>query len=95
LAKFYGPGGFQHRRQTDEGGIPICRVAGATLKSASFGGSSDTSRLNRANRWLRMMTLIEIRPHRCGWNVFEAPGVEPVFPKKRQAIDYAEQRARA
>jgi hypothetical protein len=42
-----------------------------------------------------MMTLIEIRPHRCGWNVFEAPGVEPVFPKKRQAIDYAEQRARA
>jgi hypothetical protein len=28
------------------------------------------------------MTLIEIRPHRWGWSVFEAPGVEPVFPEK-------------
>jgi hypothetical protein len=28
------------------------------------------------------MTLIEIKPHRLGWKVFEAPGVEPVFPKK-------------
>ncbi len=35
------------------------------------------------------MTLIEIRPHPSGWNVFEAPGVEPVFPQKRQAIDYS------
>jgi hypothetical protein len=25
--------------------------------------------------------------------VFEAPGVEPVFPEKRQAINYAENRA--
>jgi hypothetical protein len=40
------------------------------------------------------MTVIEIRPHRWGWKVFEAPGVEPVFPEKRQAIDYAETRAR-
>jgi len=39
------------------------------------------------------MTVIEIKPHRCGWRVFEAPGVEPVFPDKRQAIDYAETRA--
>jgi hypothetical protein len=39
------------------------------------------------------MTLIEIRPHRWGWKVFESPGVEPVFPQKRQAIDYAETRA--
>ena len=39
------------------------------------------------------MTLIEIRPHRRGWKVFEAPGVEPVFPEKRQAINYAENRA--
>jgi len=39
------------------------------------------------------MTLIEIRPHRWGWKVFEAPGVEPVFPEKRQAIDYAQCRA--
>jgi hypothetical protein len=39
------------------------------------------------------MTLIEIRPHRWGWKVFEAPGVEPVFPEKRQAINYAKNRA--
>jgi hypothetical protein len=39
------------------------------------------------------MTLIEIRPHRWGWKVFEVPGVEPVFPEKRQAINYAENRA--
>jgi hypothetical protein len=37
--------------------------------------------------------IIEIRPHHWGWKVFEAPGVEPVFPDKRQAIDYAETRA--
>jgi len=36
------------------------------------------------------MTVIEIRPHRWGWKVFEAPGVEPVFPQKDQAIAYAE-----
>jgi hypothetical protein len=38
------------------------------------------------------MTLIEIRPT-VGVEVFEAPGVEPVFPEKDQAIDYAETRA--
>jgi hypothetical protein len=32
-----------------------------------------------------MMTVFEIRPHRWGWKVFEAPGVEPVFPEKRQS----------
>jgi hypothetical protein len=32
------------------------------------------------------MTLIEIKPHDWGWKVFEAPGVEPVFPEKDQAI---------
>jgi hypothetical protein len=39
------------------------------------------------------MTVIEIRPHRWGWEVFEAPGVEPVFPEKNQVINYAENRA--
>jgi hypothetical protein len=39
------------------------------------------------------MTLTEIKPHRWGWKVFEAPSVEPVFPEKRQAIDYAQCRA--
>ena len=39
------------------------------------------------------MTVIEIRPHRWGWKAFEAQGVEPVFPEKDQAIDYAQNRA--
>ncbi len=39
------------------------------------------------------MTLIEIKPHRWGWKVLEAPGVEPVFPEKDHAIDYAQSRA--
>jgi hypothetical protein len=30
---------------------------------------------------------------RNGWKVFEAPRVEPVFPEKRQAISYAQERA--
>ena len=38
-------------------------------------------------------TIIEIKPHRWGWKVFEAPSVEPVFPEKRQAINYAQNRA--
>jgi hypothetical protein len=42
---------------------------------------------------IHSMTVIEIRPHRWGWKAFEAPGVEPVFPKKDQAIDYAQNRA--
>jgi hypothetical protein len=39
------------------------------------------------------MTVVEIRPHRWGWKAFEAPGVEPVFPRKDQAINYAQNRA--
>ena len=39
------------------------------------------------------MTIIEIRPYRNGWSVFEAPGVEPVFLEKEDAIDYAKGRA--
>jgi hypothetical protein len=39
------------------------------------------------------MTVIEIKPRRWGWRVFEVPGVEPVFLEKRQAIDYAQTRA--
>jgi len=34
------------------------------------------------------MTLIEVRPHRWGWKVFESPGVEPLFSAKDHAIDY-------
>jgi len=39
------------------------------------------------------MTIIEIRPFRNGWKCFEAPGVEPVFLDREQAIDYAIGRA--
>ncbi len=39
------------------------------------------------------MTIIEIRPFRNGWQVYEAPGVQPVFLSREQAIDYATYRA--
>ena len=39
------------------------------------------------------MTMIEIKPHRWGWKVFEAPRIEPVFPEKHEAVNYAENRA--
>jgi hypothetical protein len=41
----------------------------------------------------RAMTVIEIKPHRWSWKVFEAPGVGPVFPEKDPAINYAQSRA--
>ena len=31
----------------------------------------------------------EIQPAR-GWKVFEAPGVQPLFPEKDQAIDWGD-----
>jgi hypothetical protein len=39
------------------------------------------------------MTVIEIKPHRWSWKCFEAPGVEPVFPTKDDAISYAQTRS--
>jgi hypothetical protein len=39
------------------------------------------------------MTVIEVKPRKWGWCVFESPGVEPVFLEKEQAIGYAETRA--
>jgi hypothetical protein len=39
------------------------------------------------------VTIIEIRPFRNGWQVYEAAGVQPVFLKQEQAIDYATRRA--
>ena len=41
------------------------------------------------------MKIIEVKPFRSGWKVFEAPGVEPVFvgsDSRRQAIAYAKTR---
>lgn len=37
--------------------------------------------------------LIEIRWYRNGWEVFEGPGVQPVFLTKEQAVSYAQNRA--
>ena len=38
------------------------------------------------------MTIIEIRPFRNGWQVFESAGVQPVFLSQEQTIDYAKAR---
>jgi hypothetical protein len=35
------------------------------------------------------MTVIEIRPCRNGWQVYESPGVQPMFLAQEQAFDYA------
>ena len=40
-------------------------------------------------------TIIDIKPKRGGWAVFEGPGVEPTYPKQEDAIGYAEFRARS
>jgi hypothetical protein len=45
-----------------------------------------------------LSTTIDIKPHRGGWQVFEAPGVEPCFvgPKaKENAIGYARERMKS
>ncbi len=42
-------------------------------------------------------TIIAIRPHRGGWQCFEAPGVQPYWrgdTSKQDAIGYAKARAR-
>ena len=36
--------------------------------------------------------IIEIRPFRNGWQVYESAGVQPVFLSQEQAIDYAKAR---
>ena len=38
------------------------------------------------------MTVIEVKPRKWGWCVFESTGVEPVFLENDQAIGYAETR---
>ena len=39
-------------------------------------------------------TVIDIRPHKGGWEVFEAPGVRPYFGDRKHAVDYAMERAK-
>jgi len=41
----------------------------------------------------KSMTIIEVRPFRNGWQVYEAPGIQPVFLSQEQAVDYATCRA--
>jgi hypothetical protein len=50
--------------------------------------------ISHGSSFSNVMTVIEVSPHKWGWRVFEAPGVEPVFLDKDQAIGYAETRAR-
>ena len=40
-------------------------------------------------------TIIEIKPYRGGWKVFEGPGVEPFYSDQALAFGYAEFRARS
>jgi len=42
---------------------------------------------------IAVTTIIEVKPWRNGWKVFEAPGVEPVFLIRDQALNYAKGRA--
>ncbi len=40
-------------------------------------------------------TIIEIKPYRGGWKVFEGPGVEPFYRDQENALGYAQARARS
>ncbi len=42
---------------------------------------------------LVVVTIIEIRPFRNGWQVYEYLGVQTVFLNQKQAITYAQGRA--
>jgi len=39
-----------------------------------------------------MQLIIEVKPHGSLWKVLEAPGVEPIFPHKEDAVLYATNR---
>jgi hypothetical protein len=61
----------------------------------SPGGSCSPERLTsfRAKRKTEVVTIIEIRPFRNGWQVYEAAGVQAVFLNQQDAIHYATGRA--
>jgi hypothetical protein len=52
------------------------------------------SRTNWPFQPFSVITIIEVKPRKPGWCVFESHGVEPVFLQKDQAIGYAEPCAR-
>ena len=39
-----------------------------------------------------MHTIIEVKPHGSWWKVVEAPGAEPIFPNKEEALLHATKR---
>ena len=39
-----------------------------------------------------MDVVFEIRPHRGGWQCFEAPGVQPYYDERDDALSYARSR---
>lgn len=41
-----------------------------------------------------MQIIIEVKPHGSLWKVLEAPGVEPIFPDRQEAMLYATERIR-
>jgi hypothetical protein len=62
----------------------------ANFQRATQPGLASTGKTNRMR-----MKIIQVKPARGGWKVFEIPRVEPVFvgtDSKRQAIDYAKTR---
>ena len=69
------------------------RMHTPTTESGSSSAPTKSSQRYLNLKESRTMTVIEIRPHRWGWTVFEAPGVEPVFLDQEQANDYATCRA--
>jgi hypothetical protein len=78
--------------------IPVGRQSLLQMRTATMEDGSLCMLMKGSPRFwnlkkLHAMTVIGIRPHRWGWKAFEAPGVEPVFPTKDGAIDYAQQRA--
>src|SRR5438477_2467002 len=48
-----------------------------------------TDTLVSQQRQSASMTIIEIRPFRNGWQVYESAGVQPVFLTQGDAISYA------
>jgi len=67
------------------GDLPVTRAGRLTVES----WSNERIRWHPGERkeFVVYMTIIEIRPHRWSWKVFEAQGVDPVFPVRRQAIN--------
>ena len=67
-----------------------CRINGsaAALFSGVAALPQTEKRQSRRERESHSATTIEIRPFGNVWTCFEAPGVEPVFLSKEDAISY-------